>query len=174
MGFTKRRTGLRFRSRRGPHLGERWFPAALVALALAVFAIVFTCDGPVLGAGSARAASGAQSVRFAMCSGPVRENCVVDGDTFWFQGEKIRLSDIDAPEVNEPQCQREAELGARASARLLVLLNGGAFRLQAGDRDRDRYGRLLRTVSRGGESLGAVLVREGLAKQWRGSRGRWC
>ncbi|MGZ3259320.1 MAG: thermonuclease family protein [Croceibacterium sp.] len=42
------------------------------------------------------------------------------------------------------------------------------------DRDRDRYGRLLRTVTRGGASVGEELVREGLAEQWKGYRGNWC
>jgi len=48
------------------------------------------------------------------------------------------------------------------------LLNQRAFA------DRDRYGRLLRTVTRDGESLGDTLVNEGLAEEWRGYRGSWC
>ena len=111
---------------------------------------------------------------FVPCSGPPRDNCVVDGDTFWYAGEKIRVADINTPEVSEPQCPREAALGARASARLQALLNQGAFTLETVDRDRDAYGRLLRTVTREGVSVGAVLVREGLAEEWQGTRGGWC
>lgn len=37
--------------------------------------------------------------RFGLCDGPVRVNCVVDGDTLWFRGDKIRIADIDAPEI---------------------------------------------------------------------------
>lgn len=33
------------------------------------------------------------------CTGNVRHSCVVDGDTLWIEGEKIRLADIDAPET---------------------------------------------------------------------------
>jgi micrococcal nuclease len=114
------------------------------------------------------------SVRFARCGNGARHNCVVDGDTFWLGGEKIRIADINTPEVSEPECAREARLGEAASARLLALLNEGAFTLESEGRDRDRYGRLLRVVERDGESLGAVLVREGLAEEWQGRRGGWC
>jgi micrococcal nuclease len=119
-----------------------------------------------------------ETARFGLCSGAHRVTCVVDGDTFWYRGDKIRLADINAPEVGEPGCAREADLGRRATGRLLAWLNAGAFTLAAnGDgtgRDRDRYGRLLRTVTREGASVGADLVRTGLAETWKGRRGNWC
>ena len=111
---------------------------------------------------------------FAACAGPHRVTCVVDGDTFWYRGDKIRIADINAPEVSEPACPREAELGAAATVRLTALLNQGPFDLLAGRRDRDKYGRLLRTVIRDGASVGEELVREGLAERWKGYRGNWC
>jgi micrococcal nuclease len=120
------------------------------------------------------AASDPEAARFAHCAGAVRVNCVVDGDTFWYRGEKIRIADINTPETSEPKCRREAELGERATVRLTELLNAGSFRLETGERARDRYGRALRVVTRGGESLGATLEREGLAEHWRGRRGDWC
>jgi endonuclease YncB( thermonuclease family) len=46
--------------------------------------------------------------------------------------------------------------------------------LQGIDRDTDRYGRRLRVVTRGGESLGGVLVNEGLARWYGGGRRSWC
>ena len=117
-----------------------------------------------------------EAARFPLCSGRERHDCVVDGDTFWYRGAKIRIADINTPETGRPACPHEAALGQAATLRLAELLNQGAFtlgRAPAGD-DRDRYGRLLRTVTRGGESLGAVLVREGLAEEWQGRRGNWC
>jgi endonuclease YncB( thermonuclease family) len=57
---------------------------------------------------------------------------------------------------------------------LQALLNAGPFTLVAATRDQDQYGRKLRTVSRGGRSLGDVLVAEGLARRWNGPRGSWC
>jgi endonuclease YncB( thermonuclease family) len=124
------------------------------------------------------AAADREIATFAACAGGHRTTCVVDGDTFWYRGAKIRLADINAPEVSQPGCPREAELGRRATERLRALLNAGPFTLAANDdgtgRDRDRYGRLLRTVTRGGASVGEELVREGLAEPWAGRRGTWC
>lgn len=112
--------------------------------------------------------------RFTFCHVGGGRNCVVDGDTFWMDGEKIRVADIDAPETHPSRCPREAELGARATQRLHALLNAGPISLGSADRDTDRYGRKLRIVSRDGDSLGAVLVAEGLARQWGGARRSWC
>lgn len=116
----------------------------------------------------------AASPRFAVC-GALRQTCVVDGDTFWLEGEKIRIADIDTPEISEPRCASEYARGIRARDRLVVLLNQGPIELAPiGDRDRDRYGRKLRVVSRGGASLGDQLVGEGLARTWTGRRQPWC
>lgn len=111
---------------------------------------------------------------FAICSGAVRTNCVVDGDTFWFEGTKIRVADIDAPEISEPACAEEAQAGEMAKTRLLGLLNAGEFRLISGRRDQDRYGRKLRIVAREDISLGPMLVHEGLARLWDGPDIDWC
>ncbi|WP_190233785.1 thermonuclease family protein [Rhizobium sp. R339] len=111
---------------------------------------------------------------FSFCGPDRHVNCVVDGDTFWFQGEKIRISDIDTPELSPPRCEAERIKGEAAKARLLALLNAGNFSLAAGWRDEDKYGRKLRTVTRSGQSLGITLVEEGLARRWDGARHGWC
>jgi endonuclease YncB( thermonuclease family) len=111
---------------------------------------------------------------FALCAPGPRTTCVVDGDTFWIEGRKVRIADINTPETHQPQCAAEASKGQAATRRLIVLLNAGPFELKRSGRDRDRYGRLLRTVTRGGRSLGEQLVREGLAERWQGRRGDWC
>ncbi len=111
---------------------------------------------------------------FALCAPGPRNTCVVDGDTFWLSGEKIRIADINAPETHSSGCPYEQQLGDAAAARLIVLLNKGPFELEAGSRERDKYGRALRTVIRKGRSLGAELVAEGLAETWKGKRSDWC
>ena len=98
---------------------------------------------------------------------------VIDGDTFRYAGEKIRIADIDTPEVNG-RCASEKALAARATDRLAVLLAAGPFKLEPVDRDEDRYGRKLRIVTRGGRSIGDQLVSEGLARTWSGRREPWC
>jgi micrococcal nuclease len=54
------------------------------------------------------------------------------------------------------------------------LLNQGGFSLQSIDRDQDQYGRDLRIITRDGQSLGDILVAEGLAERWQGYRRNWC
>lgn len=102
--------------------------------------------------------------------------CVVDGDTIWYQGTKIRIADLDTPEVRQPECANEATLGRKATRRLQALINAGPFTLQPiPDRRRqDKYGRSLMVVTRGGASLGAVLVDERLAEAWGGPSEAWC
>lgn len=112
---------------------------------------------------------------FTACNGSKRVTCVVDGDTFWFEGEKVRIADIDTPEIGEAKCPSERALGEKAKSRLLVLLSAGPFEMQAlPDRDTDKYGRLLRVLVRNGQSIGDRLVAEGLARTWSGRREPWC
>jgi micrococcal nuclease len=111
---------------------------------------------------------------FALCAAGPRTTCVVDGDTFWLGGEKIRIADINAPETHEAGCPEERALGKQAARRLVALLNAGSFTLEIEGRASDRYGRALRVVRRDGRSLGDTLVSEGLAEPWRGKRSDWC
>lgn len=115
------------------------------------------------------------STKFAKCSPSNRRNCVIDGDTLWIKGQKVRVADIDAPEVSNPKCNSELALGNKATNRLIELVNEGHFELQAWPgRDTDRYGRELRVIIRDGRSLGDRLVSEGLARTWSGRREPWC
>jgi len=117
----------------------------------------------------------AKTLSFGYCYTGGGWNCVVDGDTFWMEGVKIRVADIDAPETHPSRCSYEDDLGQRATARLHDLLNQGPVVLEAlPDRDEDRYGRKLRIVTRNGNSLGDQLVSEGLARTWIGHREPWC
>lgn len=112
--------------------------------------------------------------RFSLCGDGARTDCVVDGDTIWLKGTKIRVADIDAPELHPSRCPREEQLGTAAKLRLQALLNAGPFSLRSIDRDVDRYGRELRVLVRDGQSLGEMLVNEGLARRWVGHRDPWC
>ena len=112
--------------------------------------------------------------RFSLCHGMGGPDCVVDGDTFWLGERKIRVADIDTPEVHGPRCSAEEAVGMRATQRLLMLLDAGAFSLVPVERKTDRYGRNLRIVTRRGQSIGALLIAEGLARPWTGARQPWC
>lgn len=115
------------------------------------------------------------TVVFRLCGSSYWQNCVIDGDTIQYAGARIRIADIDAPETHDPKCASEAALGARATQRLLDLMNAGPFEVvSAGSRDRDKYGRDLRLIRRDGRSVGGMLVAEGLARRWDGARHPWC
>ena len=154
----------------------RFLPLTLV-LSAATFWGVWTFSDPAPAVGvAALAASGAdqEAANFGLCHSGGGTNCVVDGDTIRYRGIKIRIADIDTPETHEPRCPAEADLGAAATRRMHQLVNAGPFTLQSIDRDEDRYGRKLRILTRSGESLGDVLVNEGLARYYEGGRRSWC
>ncbi len=152
--------------------------ACMVATAGVVFVVPTQADGQA----DVQLASVPRDVQqdatarvFGKCHSGGGHNCVVDGDTFWMDGEKIRIADIDTPETHPPRCADEERLGNAATDRLQALLNAGQFDLTPIDRDTDRYGRKLRIVERNGRSIGDVLVSEGLARRYGGGpRASWC
>lgn len=153
----------------------------ILALVLAFVSVAFVAAsavkdmdmGRILVAHNAPAPA-LRAVQFSACGAGRRVTCVVDGDTIWLDGTKIRIADIDTPEVSHPSCPAELALGQKATARLTALLNQGPFAVEPYRRDTDVYGRKLRILSRDGTSLGKVLVDEGLAHVWDGSRHPWC
>ena len=50
---------------------------------------------------------------------------LVDGDTLKYQGETIRLIDIDTPESFHSRCERELVLALEAKERLRQLVDAG-------------------------------------------------
>lgn len=111
---------------------------------------------------------------FGRCHVGGGHNCVVDGDTLYLEGVKIRIADIDAPETHDYRCPGEKALGDRATDRLYQLVNGGAVTLVPITRDEDGYGRKLRIVKVAGVSVGETLVGEGLARWYGSGRRSWC
>jgi endonuclease YncB( thermonuclease family) len=111
---------------------------------------------------------------FGRCHEGGGKNCVVDGDTVWIGGEKVRIQGIDAPETHEPKCDAEERLGTRSADRLQALLSSGTVVATRGERDRDPNGRLLRNLAVDGRDVGQTLIEEGLARAYGGSKKGWC
>ncbi len=161
--------------------GVRWFSMVLVTMPLAAFtAISFA---PSLGKGIVVEAAvpvtqpiDRHEAYFPLCTGRERVTCIVDGDTIWYRGEKIRLIGFDTPEISKSGCANERQLGERAKLRLQELLNAGAFSLASNpdSRSEDRYGRSLFVVTRDGKNVGEVLLNEGLAERRSGRGNMWC
>jgi endonuclease YncB( thermonuclease family) len=99
---------------------------------------------------------------------------VYDGDTLTLRdGRRIRLVQIDAPEVGTRECYSRA-----ARTALLNLAPPGVRVVLEADvaLDKvDRYGRLLRYIRRNGSNINLQLVRRGAATPYfyRGDRGRY-
>lgn len=108
------------------------------------------------------------------CGSGKRITCVVDGDTLWLKGEKIRLQGFDTPETSTNLCggAYERRLGHQATNRLVQLLNSGNVQIQR--TGRDRYGRTLANIWVGKEEVGDILISEGLARRWPDGREFWC
>ncbi|MEP7350856.1 MAG: thermonuclease family protein [Sphingorhabdus sp.] len=144
-----------------------------IALTQAYFSGWFATQSSPIGFMTTDAQAG-ESMSFNRCHIGGGYNCVVDGDTIWLAGEKIRIADIDTPETHDYGCQSEKDLGDRATDRLEQILEAGTITLQPIDRDEDQYGRKLRIVLVNGESVGTTLVGEGLARWYAGGRRPWC
>jgi endonuclease YncB( thermonuclease family) len=115
----------------------------------------------------------AQSPSFPLCSYGKRTQCVVDGDTFWMQGKKYRLKDIDAPEIaGGAKCQQEYQTGVTATYQLQKLLESGITSVESFGTD--PYGRLLVKVQTHLGDVGAALMNAHLARPWGRGRASWC
>ena len=88
----------------------------------------------------------------------------------WIAREKIRLADIDAPEI-KGRCPYEKALAIKARNRLVQILRRPYRIYREGE---DRYGRTLAVITVDGRSVGDVLIAEGLARTWTGRREPWC
>lgn len=99
---------------------------------------------------------------------------VIDGDTLKIRGERIRISNLDAPELPPgAECWAEAGLAIAAADRLQEFVNI-ARSIEIERRGRDQYGRTLARVSLNGHDVGEALIKLGLASGWTGRRWDWC
>ena len=136
---------------------------ALCALVLALGLAVGRLDAPADPADPASAPS-------TRAAGPVR---VIDGDTLDVAGERVRIANIDTPEMPpKARCASEAEGALRARDELRALVSAGPVVLER--TGTDRYGRTLARVSVDGVDAGAALVASGHARPWEGRRRSWC
>jgi endonuclease YncB( thermonuclease family) len=109
---------------------------------------------------------------FGYCGQGEHINCVADGRTFWYKGEKIVIADITSPGIDAARCDDERKVAFAAKSRLLTLLNAGPFTMNAaGKADQ---GAAPRVISRDGHSFGTQLINEGLARKPGAASAAWC
>lgn len=117
--------------------------------------------------------AGCTSLAGAMpiCGSGKRVTCVVDGDTFWLEGVKYRLKDVDTPEVHG-KCRNERRLAKKATEALRGFFERGEMQLTT--YGRGYYGRVLVRVSISGVDAGEWLIENGLARRWPDGKKWWC
>lgn len=108
----------------------------------------------------------------SVASGPVQRHAgnvvgVTDGDTLKVRVHGVGIRDVRILGIDTPEVHGTRECGGRdASARMAALAPVGSRVVLASDSsqaDRDRYGRWLRYVARGGRDVGRAQVHAGLA-----------
>ena len=92
---------------------------------------------------------------------------VVDGDTIVLNGEKIRFTGIDTPELKQTCIQDDQEIGCGMSAKMLLVKKIGNNTPECISEGKDVYKRTLAECFINGESLSSFLVRSGYAFAYR-------
>ncbi len=97
---------------------------------------------------------------------------VHDGDSFRCDGERIRILNIEAPELpGSPKCGSgrngwcDHRRGYQARDALSALFRTGRVGIERAGKD--RYGRTLARVTVNGQDAGEYLIGRGLARAWR-------
>lgn len=94
------------------------------------------------------------------CSAPTMAQTITDGDTIKQGGVTYRLWGIDAPETKQ-DCPDGWPAGRVATTKLQALVTGRQIVCER--KDADRYGRAVAICRAGGEDLGSLMVRSGMA-----------
>ena len=92
---------------------------------------------------------------------------IIDGDTIVLNGEKIRFSGIDTPELKQTCLQGDQEVGCGMSAKMLLAEKIGNNTPKCISEGKDTYKRTLAECFVNGESLSKFLVRSGYAFAYR-------
>ena len=92
---------------------------------------------------------------------------VVDGDTIFLNGEKIRFSGIDTPELKQICLKGDEKISCGISAKILLVKKIGNNIPKCISEGKDVYKRTLAECFVNGESLSSFLVRSGYAFAYR-------
>lgn len=142
------------------------FYAMLLLLIVLFGGQVITDALPGLGFGSVQTAAPSASFE-------TQSLTVTDGDTIRLaDGTRVRLVGFNTPEKFEPRCERERQLGERASERLTELVASSDVQLTkvacscapgTEGTDECNHGRSCGTLLADGRDAGDILISEGLA-----------
>ena len=102
-----------------------------------------------------------------------------DGDTCYVMlngaNTKIRLLELDTPEISKPKCEAELELGLKARDYLNNLIDNAATIEFKTDYEEDYFGRILSYLIIDGEDVSAKIVKNSLGVVYdRNNKTDWC
>ena len=102
-----------------------------------------------------------------------------DGDTCYVTVDgantKIRLLELDTPEISKPKCEAELKLGLIARDYLNNLIAKASTIEFKTDYTEDYFGRILTYLIIDGEDVSALLVKNGLGVVYKkGHKMDWC
>lgn len=115
------------------------------------------------------------AIAFIISVATAQQFRAVDGDTFRIvaTGERIRLNNIDAPEIHPCRCELECVLGQAATVMLQRILDRGDIIISR--IKQDKYGRTVAAVASSGADVGDMLWEAGLARPYQGGQRKpWC
>ena len=105
---------------------------------------------------------------FLVCNISFADNLkIIDGDTIILNGEKIRFSGIDTPELKQTCMNGDQKILCGVSAKMLLVKKIGNKTPECIREGKDVYKRTLAECFINGESLSAFLVRSGYAFAYR-------
>ena len=166
-----RREPVRLDTKVEPRSTEReiWMTVAGVVL------IAVTCAALAIGIAYTTLMSddpGPPPPAFGHCYNQGGPNCVVDGDTIYFAGEKVEIAGMDAPEIRGAHCEEESTRGIQSAVRLVQLLDSG--KVTVGGPMRDLDGQVRRTVEVDGRSVAQRMIDAGVARDLASASVGWC
>ena len=92
---------------------------------------------------------------------------IVDGDTIHLNGEKIRFTGIDTPELKQTCLKEDVEELCGFRAKQILINKIGNFHVECVSEGKDQYKRTLAECFVHNESLSSYLVRSGYAFAYR-------
>lgn len=168
----------------------RYAKYAVMAVVV-LLGVIFSQDTGQVSAPSSSAVSNSTSTYTKAIT--ARDIGIIDGDTIKIAGESrnVRLVGYNTPETYKPSCQRELDVGTRATQRLGVLISQANLiefeRVRCackpgteGTRECN-FGRICGTLRTDGSDVGRTLISEGLAVSYQCGAtscprrpGNWC
>jgi micrococcal nuclease len=100
---------------------------------------------------------------------------VIDGDTLAFGHERVRIANLDAPEIGRnARCKLEQRRGEAARAFARALIRDSETVEIVDWQGVDRFGRIVASVLVDNRDFAETMIDAGHARVWRGRSSNWC